>query len=74
MWYSINRYDLLTKKNLNFTEIDMKKTLMIAGILIIVLLAVLEFVAGINERAFSRILEGIFLFVVGTSYFFEIRK
>lgn len=52
----------------------MKKTLMIAGILIIVLLAVLELIAGINERAFSKILMGIFMFGIGISYFFEIRK
>lgn len=52
----------------------MKKTLMIAGILIILLLAVLDLVAGINERDFSRILTGIFTFVIGISYFFEIRK
>ena len=52
----------------------MKKMLTIVGILIILLLAVLELVAGINESAFSRILLGIFMFVIGTSYFFETRK
>ena len=53
----------------------MKKTaLTISGILIIVLVAVLELVARINEGAFSRILMGIFCFVIGSSYFFEIRK
>lgn len=52
----------------------MKKYLTIVGILILLLLAVLELVAGINEGAFSRILMGSFLFVIGISYFFEIKK
>ena len=52
----------------------MKKYLMIFGILIIVLLAILELVAGINERALSKILLGIFMFLVGISYFFETKN
>ena len=49
----------------------MKKSLRIADIVTIVLVAVFELVDGINEGAFSGILMGIFLFIIGISYFFE---
>ena len=52
----------------------MKKFLMIFGILIIVLFAVLELVAGINKRDLSMILIGFFMIIVGISYFFETKN
>jgi len=47
---------------------------MVAGILMIVVLAGLELAAGIKERSFSRVFIGIFSIAVGLSYFKEIRK
>lgn len=52
----------------------MKKGVAIAGIIAIGCLSLLEFFAGINEGAFSRILRGVFLFAIGVSYLGEIRK
>ena len=52
----------------------MKKKVILVGIVIILLLGILELIAGIRDYDFLRILAGVFTFVIGCSYFYEIKK